>query len=127
MIGTDEVEQLRLRESPSVVAHGVDAEGRATALELLFVDLVMRLTCERKAEHSQAFIRWSWSALGLKWRLRSRDEEQARHGQLFTSRLSDQQMPAVNGIERSAVEAETLRRIRHVQGEPAISSSDSRP
>lgn len=112
MIRPDQIEEPCLRKAPCVIADRFNRIRGAATVQFLFVNFTPRMACKRKPQHPKTLVCRRRHAVGLEWRLRRGDEEQARESQFFPRRLGHQQMTEVNRIKRAAEQANVLFKVQ---------------
>lgn len=108
VIGADEVVEFGPRVATGVVTHGHDGKGDSSPADFLVVDGACGLPGEGEAQQAQPFVGRGEYGMGFKGGLRGGNEVEPIQGELFAGGLGHEEMPEVNWIEGTAVEADAL-------------------
>jgi len=103
MVSADEIKEPRSGKSLGADPERLDGIGCSAAFEFLKIDLHSGFTRQRQTKQPDPIRGRGGSSVRFERRLRGRDEEEAFEVQLFAGGLGDEQMAAMNRVERSAV------------------------
>ena len=109
VIFADEINELRVRFADSQRFHSIDGVRGSGTLQLQGIETELRLALDGRAQHFDAEIRRGRCLVELVRRDRRGDEEQLVQLELFDRVTRQDEMRVMNGIERTAEDADLFQ------------------